>query len=201
MGWSRMRGVHGILATGAALSLIACGTTSTGPDSGADVAYDVGAPLYGNASDFRTFLATSACPTSDAKRADLAMQLHTELMVAGLGCSAGPTDPLFSAYGDFTFRHQTELREAQDVLEDHFADHDSGDPARRFDTYRTRVANDESQTLMADGRARYCAHQRRLLATADEFSSADLDRFLDSAMTAYGDLYPGCAVRTAQRTP
>ena len=185
-----------------AVALIAgCGLLE--PDERAEPAapaarlpYDAAAPLYGRAADFATRLpAAGSCPTEDERRSDLLIQLHTELMVTRLTCGAGGVANM--AYATFTERHQARLRTAQATLEGLLGRHERGNPARLFDTYRTRVANDESQTVIAAGATRYCRAQGRLLTGAGAFTDDELETFLRHALAAYGTSYPGCSVRTA----
>ena len=185
-----------------AVALIAgCGLLE--PDERAEPAapaarlpYDAAAPLYGRATDFATLLpATGGCATDEERRSDLLIQLHTELMVTRLTCGAEGTANM--AYATFTERHQARLRTAQATLEGLLGRHQRGSPARLFDTYRTLVANDESQTVIAAGAVRYCRVQGRLLTGAGAFTDGELTAFLRHALAAYGTRYPGCSVRTA----
>ena len=193
-----MRSVLLLLAVGllAGCSLWGPGDGGDAPQAPVPLPYNAAAPLYGDVGAFGTLLPTAAgCPTEQERRADLLIQLHTEMMVTRLTCGADDTADM--AYAVFTDRHQTRLREAQTTLEELLANHAPGNPARLFDSYRTLVANDESQTVIADGVARYCRAQGRLLNVAGAFTKADLRVFLGHALTAYGARYPGCRVHTA----
>ena len=90
--------------------------------------------------------AKSACYSAAEYDAEQAVRLHTELMVIGLTCNAIEADrKLFAKYQQFTTKHRTSLMNWEKVLIGHFRETDKSNPTRKFDDFRTVVANEIAQ--------------------------------------------------------
>ena len=138
-------------------------------------------------------LPAGSCMTEQEIQGEQFIKLHTELMVTGLTCGAAYRDPaLFSQYQDFTVTHQDRIRRTQTLLADFLGRYRSGNRNRLFDTYRTEVANNESQQVLDVTAAQYCARQRNRFYTASAFTDAELDAFLANAVDLYRDRYIAC---------
>lgn len=134
-----------------------------------------------------------SCVTEDELVADQFIRLHTEMMVAGLTCQGAYGDPgLFTKYAEFTRDHQDRVRDSQSVLADFLGKYMSGNQNRLFDTYRTEMANDESQLVIDVSAGRYCQAMRDKFYAAADFGTGDLDSYLDEALAHYRSKYQVC---------
>lgn len=98
----------------------------------------------------------AGCVSRPVAFAEAVMRLHTELMLTSLTCGEVYGDPaLYERYLRFTVTHADLLRTAQRTLEEHLGGAGNGEQA--FDTWRTRLANEEAQRLTDWDVARYCA--------------------------------------------
>ena len=150
-------------------------------------------PMFPDLVDFQTRHPEGACTTDEEVLADQFIRLHTQLMVTGLTCFVPYDDPdLFVAYQDFTLSFQSRIRDSQRTLGAFLGRYMGGNRNRLFDTYRTRMANAESQTVIDVSTSRYCAAQQERFYRAANFGEADLNAFLQEAATRYREHYPSC---------
>lgn len=97
------------------------------------------------------------CVPTDRAEADQFMRLHTELLVASLACdqSFGVGDgDLYQDYRRFNQRHARLIIDSQQDLETAFSV--GGDGVAAFNTYRTRMANEEADRLRRLTAPTYC---------------------------------------------
>ena len=94
-----------------------------------------------------------ACRSERDAVADRVFQLHTQLMVASLACSAEYDDEQsYDRYRLFTQKHADLLRRSRATLENALP----GNPEEAFDVYRTELANSESNLINAFSTLSYC---------------------------------------------
>ncbi len=97
------------------------------------------------------------CAPADRAEADQFMRLHTELLVTSLACDAafgvGDGD-LYLQYRRFNQRHADLIIDSQEDLETAFSV--GGDGVAAFNTYRTRMANEEADRLRRLSAPTYC---------------------------------------------
>lgn len=99
----------------------------------------------------------TVCYSRAEHAAEQLIRLHTELMVIGLSCqSIAPAENPFGKYQQFTVKNDSLLSNATKVLEGHFRKVASGNPSRRFDTFRTELANEISRRASIIGTSMYC---------------------------------------------
>lgn len=135
-----------------------------------------------------------ACVNEPELLAEQFMKLHTELMVTSLTCHDAYQDGnLFNQYRQFTVNHQNRIRDSQTALERFLGRYQHGNRARLFDTYRTLMANNESQTVINVSHNTYCQAQRERFYRIANFSDADLQSYIDQAATRYRDRYRVCS--------
>ena len=150
-------------------------------------------PMFPDLVDFQTRHPEGACSTDEEVLADQFIRLHTQLMVTGLTCFVPYDDPdLFVAYQDFTLSFQGRIRDSQRTLGAFLGRYMGGNRNRLFDTYRTRMANAESQTVIDVSASRYCAAQQERFYRVASFGEADLNAFLQEAAARYREHYPSC---------
>ena len=152
-----------------------------------------GDPMFPELAAFQPGHLPRSCMTEQEMQADQFIRLHTAMMVAGLTCHVPFSDDnLFAHYQDFTITHQSVIRDSQRVLASFLGRHRSGNRNRLFDTYRTEVANSESQLVIDVSQGRYCQALREKFYAATEFSPADLSAYLEQASTRYRESYNVC---------
>ena len=150
-------------------------------------------PMFPDLVEFETQHPTGACTTDEEVLADQLIRLHTQLMITGLTCFVPYDDPnLFVAYQDFTRSFQGRIRDSQRTLGAFLGRYMGGNRNRLFDTYRTRMANTESQTVIDVSASRYCAAQQERFYTVAGFGEADLNAYLQEAAAYYRPHYPSC---------
>lgn len=150
-------------------------------------------PMFPDLVAFETRHPEGACTTDNEVLADQLVRLHTQLMITGLTCHAPYDDPdLFVTYFDFTQAFQHRIRDSQRTLGDFLGRYMGGNRNRLFDTYRTRIANAESQTVIDVSAARYCAAQQERFYRVTTFGEEDLSAYLQEAATHYRPHYPAC---------
>ena len=151
-------------------------------------------PMFPELAAFEPGRLPGACMTESELHADQFIRLHTAMMVAGLTCNVSFSDDnVFAHYQSFTITHQSMIRSSQRVLANYLGRHGSGNRHRLFDTYRTEVANDESQLVIDVSSGRYCEALRAKFYAAAEFSPADLNSHLEEAVARYRESYNVCA--------
>jgi hypothetical protein len=86
--------------------------------------------------------ALASCYTPKEAAAEQAIRAHSELMVVGLTCASYFNEPLlFNRYAIFTNQHLQDIQAHEKVMIDYFAKTAEGNPKRRFDHWRTSIAN------------------------------------------------------------
>ena len=150
--------------------------------------------LFPDLADFDPWITRSGgCVTDREISAEQFIQVHTALMVTGLTCPTAFQDPyLFNQYQTFTVNHQTRILEIQSLLGRYLAQHQYGNGSRLFDTYRTQIANDESQLVIQVSAGRYCQSQRNRFYHIAQLDSVELDAFIAEAVDRYREDYNTC---------
>lgn len=125
-----------------------------------------GVVAFGMAAAF-AMPARAACYTAEQAQAELALRIHSELMVIGLSCAAALDDPaIFNRYIDFTQRHAHELHGYEQALTSFFANSGKQAARKRFDTWRTTIANAVSTRAALSSTQIYCDGKKGLLQAA-----------------------------------
>lgn len=141
--------------------------------------------------------AFAACYTPKEAAAEQAIRIHSELMVVGLTCAAQFRDPaLFARYAAFTNKHSNELRAHESAIIGYFAKTAEGNPKRRFDHWRTSIANSVSTRAALSSAGIYCGDKRELVAALDAASRFDgkrVNAILEYAPEASVISRPMCA--------
>lgn len=114
--------------------------------------------------------AEAACqPTPD--QASIGIRaLQTELMVAGLKCSA-------EQWNDFTRKFKTTIKSNADRMQSLFRKAYGNSGATRMNTFVTQLANDASQRSNRSAEADYCRQEDELFHQVLALTGADLERF------------------------
>lgn len=188
-----MKGIVSLAA--AALLLAACQNAGdqTAADANAGRPAWSGDAMFPELAQFTPPHPSGACMNDREIAAEQFMKLHTELMVTGLTCNALYQDPdLFTQYQRFTVAHQDRIRDSQNVLARFLGRYQRGNQARLFDTYRTLMANNESQVVINVSQNTYCQAQRERFYRIASFSNGELDNFLNQAAARYHDRYRLC---------
>jgi hypothetical protein len=143
--------------------------------------------------------AKSACYSQAEYDAEQAVRLHTELMVIGLTCNAIEADrKLFSKYQQFTTKNRASLMNWEKVLIGHFRETDKSNPTRKFDDFRTVVANEIAQRSALLTPPVFCQTHSDLVDQALSLSDNDLKRYLsDNKVSQIGGA-PPCGVTVAE---
>jgi hypothetical protein len=143
--------------------------------------------------------AKPACYSAAEYDAEQAVRLHTELMVIGLTCNAIEADrKLFSKYQQFTTKNRTSLMNWEKVLIGHFRETDKSNPTRRFDDFRTVVANEIAQRSALLTPPVFCQTHSDIVDRALALSESDLKRYLADSRTDEIGKAPPCGVTVAE---
>jgi hypothetical protein len=143
--------------------------------------------------------AKSACYSAAEYDAEQAVRLHTELMVIGLTCNAIEADrKLFAKYQQFTTKHRTSLMNWEKVLIGHFRETDKGNPTRKFDDFRTVVANEIAQRSALLTPPVFCQSYSDIVDRALSLSDSDLKRYLSESKSGEIAIAPPCGVTVAE---
>lgn len=187
-----MKKIASLLAAAAVLA--ACQTDGTATQSVSTTRAPASSDaLLPQPASFNPAINGSACVTDEEISAEQMIQLHTTMMVTGLTCHGAFRDPdLFNQYQDFTVAHSNRIIESQSALERYLGRTMSGNRARLFDTYRTRMANHEAQLVMGMSATQYCRQQYDRFYAISQFSPAQLEDYLDRAVDRYRDRYSAC---------
>ena len=146
--------------------------------------------------------AGKACYSPAAFEADRLLELHTELMVIGLKCrSAYPAENPFGVYNEFTRLHRSALAGAERQMIEHFRGQSGGNATRRFDTFRTELANQASRRAAEIGETEYCALMVPLAVRAPALSDAEVRELLADAIAPHLARLPPCAPLGAGAKP
>jgi hypothetical protein len=143
--------------------------------------------------------AKPACYSQAEYDAEQAVRLHTELMVIGLTCNSIEADrKLFVKYQEFTTKHRASLMNWEKVLIGHFRETDKSNPTRKFDDFRTIVANEIAQRSALMTPPVFCQSHSDLVDQALRLSDSDLRRYLsDDKVSPFG-LAPPCGITVAE---
>jgi hypothetical protein len=143
--------------------------------------------------------AKSACYSAAEYDAEQAVRLHTELMVIGLTCNAIEADrKLFAKYQQFTTKNRTSLMNWEKVLIGHFRKTDKGNPTRKFDDFRTVVANEIAQRSALLTPPVFCQTHSDIVDRALSLSDAELKRYLSESKSGEIGVAPPCGVTVAE---
>ncbi len=143
--------------------------------------------------------AKSACYSPAEYDAEQAVRLHTELMVIGLTCNAIEADrKLFSKYQQFTTKNRTSLMNWEKVLIGHFRETDKSNPTRKFDDFRTVVANEIAQRSALLTPPVFCQTHSDIVDQALSLSDSDLKRYLSESKSDEIGVAPPCGVTVAE---
>lgn len=97
----------------------------------------------------------ATCLPQKQSLANAAIKIHSELMVTALNCmSQHPSKKLVKVYENFSRQHRNIIQNHETSLIQHF--NLSGNGTRKFDTYRTKVANDISKQVFQTSPYLFC---------------------------------------------
>ena len=140
--------------------------------------------------------AIASCYTPREAAAEQAIRAHSELMVVGLTCASYFDEPLlFNRYATFTNQHQGDIQRHEQVMIDYFAKTAEGNPKRRFDHWRTSIANGVSTRAALSSGSVYCGKKQEMLQTMEgsaNFGASSLPVILASAPEAAVVSRPMC---------
>jgi hypothetical protein len=123
--------------------------------------------------------AKPACYSQAEFEAEQAIRLHTDLMVIGLTCHklAGDRN-LFGKYQQFTATHKASLMNWEKTLIGYFRSTDKANPTRKFDDFRTVLANQSAQRAALLTPPVFCQTNGDIIESTAGLSDSDLRRFL-----------------------
>lgn len=158
-----LRGAAAALGVGLAVSATAM-AQQTGPAND-------GAPSLEQLN--REIAGARTCFNRQETLAYETMRVHTQLMVASLGCAElyGRPDA-YQMYRQFTVDNAGLLRSSQMVLEARLGD-------RGFDDYRTVIANEEGQLVVDLGITGYCRSRESRFDSLISASATVVRAYLD----------------------
>ncbi len=118
--------------------------------SAQDAATPTSAPSLQELNRLTGSLGGGSCYNRQQATAYETMRVHTQLMLASLGCgSSYGLGDAYNSYRQFTADHAGLLLSYQGIIEAQLGD-------RGFDDYRTVIANEESQLMVDLGTTGYC---------------------------------------------
>jgi hypothetical protein len=170
-----MRTMKGFTAAAlAALALAACQEAPPKPQSGG-LFPDVGTYQPAN-------LPAKAQLTPTEVRYDLLVKLQTEMMVTGLSCKEEYNDPIiFRTFSQWVVNNDDRILDTQDKLGRLLGKYNKGNGQRLFDTYRTKMANDESQRMQRMTQVAYCLARKDQFAEVVKYTPQQLDDYLNKS--------------------
>lgn len=143
--------------------------------------------------------AKSACYSPAEYDAEQAMRLHTELMVIGLTCNSVQQERnLFAKYQSFTTKHRAQLMNWEKVLIGHFRETDKSNPTRRFDDFRTILANEIAQRAALLTPPVFCQSHSDRVDQAMAMTEGDLKKYLSTEDKGQIAAAPPCGVKVAE---
>ncbi|QQP91826.1 hypothetical protein IGS68_11730 [Skermanella sp. TT6] len=143
--------------------------------------------------------AKSACYSPAEYDAEQAMRLHTELMVIGLTCNSVQQERnLFAKYQSFTTKHRTQLMTWEKVLIGHFRETDKSNPTRRFDDFRTVLANEIAQRAALLTPPVFCQSHSDRVDQAMAMTDGELKKYLSTEDAGQIAAAPPCGVKVAE---
>ena len=161
-----------VAAALAALALAACQEAPKPPQTGG-LFPDVGNYQPAN-------LPPKAQLTPTEVRYDLLVKLQTEMMVTGLSCKEEFRDPIiFRTFSQWVVNNDDRILETQDKLGKLLGKYNKGNGARLFDTYRTKMANDESGRMQRMTQTAYCLARQDQFAEVVKYNPQQLDDYLN----------------------
>ena len=120
-------------------------------------------------------------------------------MVIGLTCNAIEADrKLFAKYQQFTTKNRNSLMNWEKVLIGHFREIDKSNPTRKFDDFRTVVANEIAQRSALLTPPVFCQTHSDLVDQALSLSESDLKRYLSNEKAGEIGIAPPCGVTVAE---
>ena len=132
--------------------------------------------------------AIAGCYTQREAAAEQAIRVHSEMMVVGLTCATYFNEPaLFARYATFTNKHQQDIQAHERALINYFAKTAEGDPKRRFDHWRTSIANAVSTRAALSSGPVYCKKKAAMLDAMEgsaQFRANSLSMILASVPEA-----------------
>lgn len=170
-----MRMMKGFVAASvAALALAACQAEPQKPQTGGLF------PDVGNYQPANLPQKAQLSPTE--VRYDLLVKLQTEMMVTGLSCKEEFKDPIiFRTFSQWVVNNQPRILDTQDKMGKLFAKYGKGNGARLFDTYRTKMANDESQRMQRMTQTAYCLARQDQFAEVVKYNPQQLEEYLNKS--------------------
>lgn len=183
-----------IASLAAALLLVSACETNPTPPVAAVPRPDLERLAQQRATLAQSRLPSNTCVNDDIITAEQFVLLHTEMMVAGLTCAAAFNDQAaFGAYQNFTTAHADRIRRVQTQVGNFLARHQRGNGARLFDTYRTEMANDESQVVIAMSPTEYCRAMHEQYYQVAQLNPQQLDSYLTEAVQRSRGGYRVCS--------
>ncbi|MEM6902890.1 MAG: hypothetical protein AAF556_06605 [Pseudomonadota bacterium] len=140
--------------------------------------------------------ALAACYTPREASAERAIRIHSELMVVGLTCAMHFDDPgLFVRYAKFTNQHRADIVAHEQAMIGYFAKTAEGNPKRRFDHWRTSIANAVSTRAALSSASIYCGSKGDMmtaLEAAERFHGQAVQTIIATAPVADVTSRPMC---------
>lgn len=140
--------------------------------------------------------ALASCYSAKEAAAEQAIRLHSELMVVGLTCAAQFNDPaLFVRYAQFTNAHRSDIVAHEQAMIGYFAKTAEGNAKRRFDHWRTSIANAVSTRAALSSAQVYCGNKADMMAaleSATAFGPQPVQAILATAPQAAVTSRPLC---------
>lgn len=168
-----MRTMKGFAAAAlAAMALAACQEAPPKPQTGG---------LFPDVGNYQPVnLPPKAQLTPTEVRYDLLVKLQTEMMVTGLSCKEEYRDPIiFRTFSQWVVNNDDRILETQDKLGRLLGKYSKGNGQRLFDTYRTKMANDESQRMQRMTQVAYCLARKDQFAEVVKYNPQQLDEYLN----------------------
>ncbi|WP_155888765.1 hypothetical protein [Inquilinus limosus] len=158
----------------AAMALAACQEAPPKPQTGG---------LFPDVGNYQPVnLPAKAQLTPTEVRYDLLVKLQTEMMVTGLSCKEEYNDPtIFRTFSQWVVNNDDRILDTQDKLGKLLAKYNKGNGARLFDTYRTKMANDESQRMQRMTQVAYCLARKDQFAEVVKYTPQQLDDYLNKS--------------------
>jgi hypothetical protein len=159
-----------IVAASTALAASAFADTSTSTSTAPHKAKHSSKSSSSSTAKSKAPLAPGECgPTPD--QASIGMRaLQTELMVAGLKCSA-------DQWNSFTAKFKATIKQDADRLQKVFSKSYGKGGANQMNSFVTQLANDASQRSNAFSEADYCKQQDVLFKKVLALTAAELEKF------------------------
>ncbi|CAK0746669.1 exported hypothetical protein [Azospirillaceae bacterium] len=137
------------------------------------------------------------CYTQAEYEAEQGLRLDTELMVAGLQCNDAYADrKTFQKYGDFNKRHSTLVRTWEQAMIGFFQ-RTGGNATKRFDTYRTELANAASRRGATMTASIYCHTTIDDVTGIDAASADDVRKLLVHPRLLHISTRPICGTQVS----